>query len=249
MRGPSAISYPHDFQVTLISAHRGGSSVEGRGAAERYASAIALGVDYVELDVRRSLDGVMVVSHDDCTLSGRRIDQFAYDDLYDELGPEAMTLDQLLDIAAGRVGLHLDLKETGYEAEVVNRVLERCPLDRLVITAEDAGVQAIKEALPQVRAGLSLGEDLQGISPWGKARVRLSELFPRRRLLSCHADFVAVHWQLAQLSVLRYCERVGLPAWVWTVNDEPDIARFLADTRVTTLITDRPDIAVRLRSG
>jgi glycerophosphoryl diester phosphodiesterase len=75
----------------------------------------------------------------------------------------------------------------------------------------------------------------------------LSELFPRARLERSHADFVAVHQQLARLTVLRYCESHGMDAWVWTVDDEPGIARFLADPRVTTLITNRPDIAMRLR--
>lgn len=234
--------------MPLISAHRGACGVEGIGAAERYRRAIELGVDYVEFDVRRSLDGVMVVCHDACTVSGRPISKYAYADLTEELGAGAMTLDELLDVAAGHVGLHLDLKEAGYEALVVDTVLARCPLDRLVITSEDAAVRAIKEQFPKVSAGLSLGEDLAGASPWVRFRVRLGELFPRRRVQACHADFVAVHWRLAELSVLRYCARAGIPAWVWTVDDEREMARFMADSRVTTLITDHPEIALRLRS-
>jgi glycerophosphoryl diester phosphodiesterase len=223
--------------------------VEGLGATERYRRAIDLGVDFVEFDVRKSLDGVMLICHDDCTASGRAISRLEYGDLAAELGAEAMTLDGLLEVAAGRVGLHLDLKEAGYEAEVVERVLECCPLDKLVITSEDAAVRTIKEMFPAVRAGLSLGEDLEGVAPWVKARVRFSELFPGGRLESCRADFVAVHHRLAELNVLRHCERKGMPAWVWTVDEEPEIARFLSDPRVATLITDRPDIALRLRSG
>ena len=222
--------------------------MDGVPAPERYRQAIALGVDFVEFDVRRSRDGVTVICHDDCTTSGRAIGEFAYRDLADELGSEALTLDELMDVAAGRVGLHLDLKEPGYEAEIVRTVLDRCPADRLVITSGDTSIRAIKEQFPHVVAGLSIGEELNSASPWLKLRTRLSELFPRRRLLRSHADFVAVHQQLAGLSVLQYCERNGVPAWVWTVDDEPGIARFLADRRVTTLITNRPDIAMRLRS-
>ena len=55
----------------LISAHRGSCGVTGLPAAERYDRAIALGVDYVELDVRRTADGVYVNYHDDATPSGR----------------------------------------------------------------------------------------------------------------------------------------------------------------------------------
>jgi glycerophosphoryl diester phosphodiesterase len=233
--------------AALISAHRGGMAAGGVPAADRYRHAIELGVDYVEFDVRKTRDGLMVIYHDDRTVSGRPVRDLTYRELAEELGLETLTFDQLLDVAAGRVGLHLDLKETGYEAEVVRTVLDRSPLDKLVITSGDAAIRTIKERFPDVTAGLSIGEDINGLSPWLKVGTRLSELFPRGRIERCHADFVAVHQQLAGVSVLRYCQSEGIPAWVWTVDDEPGIARFLADSRVTTLITDRPDIAMRLR--
>ena len=213
----------------------------------RYRRAIELGVDYVEFDLRRSADQVNVIYHDDFTASGRSIRDFAYRDLVAELGPEALTFDELLDMAAGHVGLHLDLKEAGYEAEIVHLALARCRPDQLVITGADAPIRAIKQQFPRLRAGLSLGDDVTHLAPWLKARERLSELFPGRRLARCGADFVAVHHQLARLTVLRYCARRHMPAWVWTVDEEPAIAQFLADPRVTTLITNRPDIALRLR--
>jgi glycerophosphoryl diester phosphodiesterase len=229
----------------LISAHRGGQAVQGVPAAERYRRAIELGVDYVEFDVRRTRDGVTVVYHDECTASGRAVRDLTHSELAEELGPEALTFEELLDVAAGHVGLHLDLKETGYEAEIVRAVLDRCPVDKLVITSGDAAIRTIKEQFPGVRAGLSIGEEIGGLAPWMKLRVRLSELFPGGRMERCHADFVAVHQQLAGLTVLRFCESRGIPAWVWTVDDEPGITRFLADRRVTALITNRPDVAMR----
>jgi glycerophosphoryl diester phosphodiesterase len=233
----------------LISAHRGGLVVEGQSATERYRQAIDLGVDYVEFDVRKTKDRVTVICHDDCTVSGRPVREFAYGDLTEELGGEALTFDELLEVAAGRVGLHLDLKETGYEAEVVERALAVSPIDRLVITSGDEAVRSIKEQFPEVRAGLSLGDDLVAAPPWVRLRVRLSEVFPGRRLERCHADFVAVHHQLAEINVLRHCAFHGIAAWVWTVDDEAAIARFMADERVAALITNRPEVALRLRSA
>ena len=221
--------------------------MEGVSAADRYRQAIALGVDYVEFDVRRTRDRMTVVHHDDWTKSGRAFRDFAYGDLTDELGSEALTLDELLDVAAGHVRLHLDLKEPGYEAEIVKVMLDRCPVDEFVITSGVEEIRAIKERFPHVRAGLSIGDDLSRVAPWLKVRHRLSELFPRRRIERSRADLIAVHRDLAVLSALRYSDRHHIPAWVWTVDDEPSIARFLADRRVAGLITNRPDIAVRLR--
>ena len=233
----------------LISAHRGGLVVEGQSAADRYRHAIALGVDSVEFDVRKTKDRVTMICHDDCTASGRPIREYAYGDLTQELGGEALTFDELLELAAGRVGLHLDLKETGDAEEVVQRALAAAPIDRLVITSGDDAIRAIKEQFPDVTAGLSLGDELLGALPWVRVRTRLSEVFPRRRLERCHADFVAVHHRLAEINVLRHCARHGIPAWVWTVDEEAMIARFMADERVAAVITNRPEVALRLRSA
>jgi glycerophosphoryl diester phosphodiesterase len=233
----------------LISAHRGECGVEGLAAAERYRRAIELGADFVELDVHRTADGVYVVAHDDLTPSGRAINAIIYEEFRGELGAEALRFDELLDIAEGRAGIHVDLKELGYEGELVRMVRGRFPDGRLVFTGGDASIKALKGRFPDVRAGLSLGDDLDGASVWRRVRVRWSELFPARRLRLCGADFLAVHQQLARLTVLRFCARTGIPAWVWTVDDEPEIARFMADPRVTTLITNRPDLALRLRAS
>ncbi len=173
---------------TLIDAHRGECGIPGLPAAERYDRAIALGVDYVEIDVRRSADGVYVNYHDDRTPSGRAVGEVSYAAL-------------------------------------------------------------IKATFPTARAGLTLGDDLEGAPPWRYLRVRWSELFPGVRLRRCHADFAAVHQRLAGLRVLDYCARAHMPAWVWTVDDEASIARFMRDPRVAVLITNRPDLALRIRSA
>lgn len=92
-----------------------------------------------------------------------------------------------------------------------------------------------------------MGDDLNRIASWLKVRERLREFFPRRFIERSRADFIAVHQDVAAFSALRYCEREHIPAWVWTVDDERSIARFIADPRVAVLITNRPDIALRLR--
>jgi glycerophosphoryl diester phosphodiesterase len=35
--------------------------------------------------------------------------------------------------------------------------------------------------------------------------------------------------------------------WVWTVDDEEQVAKFMRDPRVAVLITNRPDVAMRFR--
>jgi glycerophosphoryl diester phosphodiesterase len=234
--------------MTLISAHRGNCGVEGLPAIERYRRAIALGVDYVEIDARRSADGTYVTYHDDLTPSGRSTHELTYSELLDELGTEMLTLDEVLDIAAGRVGLHVDLKEDDCAPEIVRLVLDHMSESSFVVTTGgDTVIRRIKDQFPSVTAGLTLGRDLEGWPPWRILGVRLSELFPGPRLNRSQADFIAMHQQLARLRLLGYAASHRIPAWVWTVDDEVEIKRLMADPRVTTLITNRPDVALRLR--
>lgn len=233
----------------LISAHRGSCGIDGLPAAERYRRAIGLGVDYVEIDVRRTGDSVYVTYHDDLTPTGRNTCDLTYKQLKDELGSELLTLDEILDIAVGRTGLHVDLKEDDFGPEIVRLILDRISESEFVITTGgELVIRRIKDQFPTVTAGLTLGRDLKPWPPWRILGVRLSELFPGRRWELSRADFVNAHQQLARIRLLDYAGSRRIPAWVWTVDEEVEMARFLADPRVTTLITNRPDLALPLRA-
>jgi glycerophosphoryl diester phosphodiesterase len=232
----------------LISAHRGSCGVAGLPAAERYERAIALGVDYVELDVRRTADGALVNYHDDVTPTGRATSSLTYADLKAELGGQLLTLAELQDVVAGRVGLHVDLKEPGDEGDIVRTLLANKGGARFAVTTGDVeSIRAVKEHFPSVQAGLTLGTDMRDAHAWATLTERLEELFPGPRLKRSHADFIAAHQQLARIRLLRYCKRKRLPIWVWTVDETKEIARFMADPRVTTVVTNRPDVALRFR--
>lgn len=232
----------------LISAHRGSCGVAGLPAAERYDRAIALGVDYVELDIRQTADGVFVNYHDDVTPSRRTVGSLPYAGLKAEVGAELLTLEELLDVIAGRAGLHVDLKEPGDEGDIVGMLFAHKDIARFVVTTGDVeSIRTVKELFPNVQAGLTLGTDMKDAHAWTTMAERLAELFPGPRLKRSHADFVAAHQQLARIRLLRYGKTKRLPVWVWTVDDAREIARFMADPRVTTLVTNRPDVALRLR--
>lgn len=231
----------------LISAHHGSCGVEGLRTRERYQRAIELAVDFVECDIRRTMDGQYVIYHNPKTPSGRDVREIPSAELSAEVGPDALDLRELLEMAKGRVGLHIDLKEVGYEADVVRLVLTGFNESQFVITSlEDVSIRTIKERFPTVHAGLSLGRNLDHATARRWLTVRLSELFPNRRLMACRADFVAVHKRLATLRVLAYCAHKRIPAWVWTLEDERDTARFWPDPRVAVVITNRPDLVPRL---
>ena len=107
----------------LISAHAG------------YPRWLDSGADFIEVDIRRDHRGVLVDSHD----RPRRGNTYA-------------TYEEILQAAQGRIGLHLDLKETGFEVDLVSRALERFAPDDVVVTPDfEESARTVKQHFPEVR--------------------------------------------------------------------------------------------------
>jgi hypothetical protein len=48
---------------------------------------------------------------------------------------------------------------------------------------------------------------------------------------------------------MRGARRLGLDVWVWTGNDEGSLKAQLGDPLVSGVVTDLPEMAIRLRAG
>lgn len=152
----------------------------------------------------------------------------------------------------GRARGHLDLKDVGEEPELVRMALDILGPGEFIITSlEDASVAAVRARFPDAEAvpvALSLGRGMRGESRGAWLRTRASELLPLPRVRACGANWVAVNHRLAFAGVAQQCRRHQLKVMVWTVNDEREIQYWLTRQRTDVLITDRPALAVALRS-
>lgn len=231
-----------------ISAHSGGSGDSSAVTYEQFERSLKSGAEYVELDVRRTADGIFVAQHD-ARLAGAAVADRSYAELQAAAGYPIPQVETVLRTLAGQVTGHLDLKDIGCEYELVAMALEILGPGNFVVTSlEDVSIARIKSRYPDVRAALSLGRDVSELPGPGKMATRWSELRPLRRLKSCGADWAAINHKLARLGVLGQCARQGIKTMVWTVNSKELIDHFLADTRVDVLITDRPECAVARRA-
>jgi len=107
----------------IVSAHDG------------YPRWVESGADFIEIDIRRTRRQVVVVAHDPLRWWRRYV-----------------RFDEVLERVPQTTGLHLDLKEAGYERELVSRVLEKWPAEKVVVTPEVMdSATAIKASFPQVR--------------------------------------------------------------------------------------------------
>ncbi len=237
--------------MVSISAHCGGCKEGGLPPTlAAYENSLATGAEYVEFDIRRTRDGEFVVHHDACVEgTGRAVADLTYARLCQSAGYAVPRVRDVMELIAGKAIGHLDLKETGYEKEVVSLALEILgPGNFVATTLEDESIKRIRSAFPDTRTALSLGRG-RGEVPWFKLPpTRLSEFFPLRRLRACGADWVAVNHNIGRLWVLRMTRRRGIGAMVWTVNKDSLIRRRLRDDRVTVLITDYPRRAAAMRS-
>jgi glycerophosphoryl diester phosphodiesterase len=218
--------------ATAVIAHRGGRQPGVReNSLPALQGAIAAGADFIEFDVRRTADGALVINHDP-RLDGVAIARAPLERLRALPHPPAL-LEEVVARLGGRIGLDVELKEAGYEAEVLallGPALNGAPpvfLSSFLVEA----VAAVRRLAPGVPAGLLVG-DGRGLA---------------RRLQASEATLVLPWWRLDRSPFRARVARHGLAEAAWTVDDPRAIAARLRDPRVAGVITNLPRRAVELR--
>lgn len=240
--------------MALVSAHRGGAgddrSAENTVAA--FEAAIASGADYVEFDVRLTVDGRPVIFHDD-DLGGdggpRAISQHRFDELADA---RLVDLDTVLELIRGRIMAHVDLKVRGEEISTVERIVQMLGVDDVIITtAEDSSVRRIlrwsRSQAPGLLVGLSSSPRANNGRRLSRWATTLESAFPRLRIWLSGANLVVSHKLVARLSLKAYARRRHLRLLVWTVDEEDELARWMNDPDVWIVTTNYPSRAIAAR--
>lgn len=240
--------------MPLVSAHRGGAGDDrsAQNTLAAFETAIAAGCDYVEFDVRLTADATPVIFHDAMiddgavrrAIAGHRADEFTPTTL--------LLLDDVLELVAGRVRAHVDLKVPGHEVEVVERAVSRLGVDDVIVTTtEDASVRRLvawsRENAPGLLVGLSSGRRTWPGHRWARRLVWLEAAFPRTRIRLSRANLVVAHKSIARWSLRSYARRRGLPLLVWTVDEPAELRRWMNDPAVWMVTTNHPDRAFAAR--
>jgi glycerophosphoryl diester phosphodiesterase len=229
-----------------ISAHRGASLAAPENTLPAFERAIANGATFLELDVQRTADGVLVVAHDadlmrmagvPLVIRHATFAELRSADVGSHFGPEFAgqnipTLDEVLDIAADRARLLIELKSYSPQpdallADVVQTLRARGLLERAVVMSLNyPEVQAIQRLEPRLAAGFVATASLGDIS-------RLD------------ADFLAVPLSQATDALIGAAHAQGKEVYVWTVDDPRQMSRAL-DRGVDNIITNDPAALVRV---
>ena len=209
----------------LVIGHRGASAAAKENTVEAFRLADAMGADGVELDVRRSADGRLLVKHDPLPST-----------------PDELTgLPTLAEILASCAGMLVNVEiknsadELGHDpsAAVVEPTIEEMrrhgPAERWVISSFDwETIERCREVAPDMMTAYLVMD----------ATPNLIE----RTAAGGHG---AIHPFVRSVTaeVVERCHAAGLAVNTWTCNDPERIGQ-LADVGVDGVCTDVPDVAL-----
>jgi glycerophosphoryl diester phosphodiesterase len=246
----------------LVFAHRGGSGLAPENTIAAFDTGLALGADGVELDVRLSRDGVVVVHHD-ASLERTTNVQGAV---------SALSATELARVDAGwrfRRGAEYPFRNLGVGVPTLAAVLARYRDTRFIVELKlnlaelaEAAVAVVRraDALDRVCFGsfrLRVLRAVRALEPAAATSAAREEVrwalyrswcrWPINR--PAYAGFQipesAGRTRVVSPRFIQAAHRAGLGVQVWTVDTDDDARRLLA-WDVDALITDRPDILVPL---
>jgi glycerophosphoryl diester phosphodiesterase len=211
--------------------HRGAAGHVLENTLGSIEKAIELGVDYVEIDLRLTRDGHVVVLHDPTvnrtTNSHGRIKDFTLTQvkrIKTKDGQHVPTLEEVLKLTDCRVGLMLELKVRGL-AKPVTEIVERSGFSSPVIYASFH-----HKELSRVREWLPSATIMPLIS-----RGRIAPRIP----IKFSAHHIGIRLDRMAKPIVASLHDAGIQVFVFTVNDADDVAR-MRDIDVDGIISDMP---------
>lgn len=232
----------------LIIAHRGASKLAHENTLEAFQKAIDLGADMIELDLRKTNDGEIVVSHDEL-LRARLIRKINYKTallLAKKTGYEMPTLEQVLKLTAGKIKLDIELKESGYEDQIINLALRYFePEDFIISSFLTPSVIFTKNNYPQIKSGLLLEPWLWTVFyalrylDWSYFRGSLTN---RSQAIE-KSDFLGLNKIISPASIKPFKN-----LFVFTINSPKSIKDYLSEKRISGIITDCPELAKNIQN-
>ena len=216
-------------------AHRG---LHGGGVAENSISAFRAAKDAgfgIELDVRLSADGELVVYHDDTLLrvSGidARVDEKTAAELSEihlsETADTVPTFKEVLELVDGRVPLLVEIKEDAGKYGVTEKtaeLLREYKGDFIVESFNPLALGRFKTLMPEVMRGI-LSQNFLSEKKYRTVTHFLLEILALNVI--CRPDFIAFNHKHSKNAALRLARSLfGAPTLAWTVRSqsEEDIA-------------------------
>ena len=248
----------------LVAAHRGGVLLGPEGTLHIFRRAVEMGADVLDMDLRLSADGALVIFHDsrvDRTTNGEgRVNSLTLEQLqsldagyrwrgeddsypYRGQGLRIITLEEVFRaFPEQRLMMEIESQEARISRDLCNTVRAHARQESVIVSSFIGEVlDAFRDACPEVATAASTGEVTWY---WLLHQMRLENLYspdfqlfqvPERR-----HSLTVVDRRFVECAHAR-----NLPVHVWTVSRREDMRRLL-DLGVDGIITDKPDALLEL---
>lgn len=242
IRNGSPLDYMNLDKIQVTS-HRGFSHDVPENTLPAIEKAIDEQADFVEVDVRVTKDGELVLLHDNNLKRTVGINKKIWDMSYAQIADldagswlskeyadtRIPTLREVLELSKGKVMLNLDLKYRSQEEGLAEKVVElikeyEMEWQCVVSSTSLKCIEKVKELNPDIRTGFITYQIYSG-------------LYENEAV-----DFFSMKYNLVSKGVVRQVHKNGKEIHVWTVNSKTEFER-LERIGVDNIITDNPAYA------
>ena len=243
-------------QPLVRIAHRGGGSLAPENSLAGIERSLEFNLEMIEVDVRRTLDGHLVLSHDPAP-HGSAI-PVRHQTLAELRAAHAniATLYDAMELIGGRARMNLDIKDEDIADDVVALVRARNAVEWCIASCLDAASLArFGEIAPDIPRFFSYPRDRGGASqkaymkPAVNAAVAYMRLTLPRRLQRMIAPLpgtnATVYYKLLTPSLVTTAHRLGVSLYTWTIDDLDEMRRAVA-MGVSGVTSNRPDLLAQL---
>ena len=216
--------------------HRGARAYEPENTLRSFKKALEIGVNAVELDVRKTRDNQLVVIHDAdvkrttdgkglvSDLTVKEIKEFTA-----EKGEKIPTLKEALDFLDKKVKILIELKEEGVDEKVLSLVREGGLQKNVVIVSfSEEALRKVRKLDKEVETGL----------------IYVKHKNPVKAALDIEASYLLPLYRFTHSANVQKAHENGLKVIVWTVNKPEEVAEY-TKKGVDGIASDRPDILTK----
>ncbi len=222
----------------FVVGHRGAKGAKPENTISAIEYAISIGVDIIEVDVRRTKDKKLILLHDQDfkRVAGldRKASELDYSYIKENIridGEPVATLDECLETIKGKTGLFIEIKEPETTDDILATVIKHNAVEWVaVISFYENALKMVKELLPSIKTGLIY------MKPPGK----ISEA------KEIKAEIVLPFYKIATAKANYFAHKLGLKVVVWTVNDEKT-AKEMVERKADGIATDYPELILSFR--
>jgi glycerophosphoryl diester phosphodiesterase len=150
-------------QIVAIS-HRGEHLQRPENTIPAFEEAIRVGADFIEVDVQTTSDGKLVLSHDAtvdrCTDGKGRVDSMTFEQVEaldagikkgsQYAGTRIPTFDQALELARGKIGIYVDIKNAS-AGDLVRHIVDHGMADQVVMYCKPNMCKQIQDLNPKLK--------------------------------------------------------------------------------------------------